>query len=95
VLQQIAEPHESAIDFHQALRAAQIPSEISLYPGESWASDETHFFHLPSNQLGAMAENLEWFDYWLRDLPPSAGPDGARRARWEAMRLARPKSGDR
>lgn len=86
MLQQIAEPHESAIDFHQALRAADIPSEISLYPGESWASDETHFFHLPSNQLSAMSENLEWFDYWLRNRPPSAGSDGNRYKRWNAMR---------
>lgn len=92
ILQQIAEPHESAIDFHQALRAASVPSELSLYPGESWASDETHFFHIPSNQLEAMSENMEWFDYWLKGLPPSPGPDGQRIERWDAMRKAMEKS---
>ncbi|GLI98034.1 prolyl oligopeptidase family serine peptidase [Sphingobium sp. BS19] len=90
VLQQIAEPHETAIDFHQALRAANVAAELSLYPGETIASDETHFFHIPSNRLAAMTENVQWFDYWLKDIPPPSGLDGNRRERWEAMRALMP-----
>ncbi|MEW6629125.1 MAG: prolyl oligopeptidase family serine peptidase [Pseudomonadota bacterium] len=86
VLQQVAAPHESAIDFHQALRAAKIPAELSLYPGETEASDETHFFHIPSNQMKAMSENLDWFDFWLKDVTPSSGPSADRTTLWQAMR---------
>ncbi len=86
MLQQLAEPWEGAIDFHQALEAAGVPSEISLYPGETSASDETHLFHIPSNQRAAMEENIAWFDFWLRDIKLPTGADDARRSRWEALR---------
>nr|WP_245405871.1 prolyl oligopeptidase family serine peptidase [Sphingobium sp. Sx8-8] len=86
MLQQLAEPWEGAIDFHQALEAAGVPSEMSLYPGETSASDETHLFHIPSNQRAAMQENIAWFDFWLRDIEPPIGSDDARRSRWNALR---------
>src|SRR3546814_7663650 len=65
VLQQVAAPLVPSIDFHTALRKAGVPAELSLYPGDDAASDETHIFHIPSNRLGAMQENIAWFDYWL------------------------------
>lgn len=85
ILQQVAEPRPGAIDFFQALRAAGKPAEITLYPGETPGSDETHLFHVPSNRRLAMEENLEWFDFWLRDMPPP-GDQSERRKRWEGMR---------
>ena len=66
VLQQMASPFAGAIDFYAALREAKVPAQISLYPGETTATDETHLFHIPSNRLRAMRENLAWFDFWLR-----------------------------
>src|SRR3546814_9220368 len=65
VLQQVAAPLVPSIDFHTALRKAGVPAELSLYPGDDAASDETHIFHIPSNRLGAMQENIAWFDYWI------------------------------
>lgn len=65
VLQQLAEPRAGAVDFHEALREAGVPAQITLYPAETPASDETHFFHIPSNRTGALEENLEWFERWL------------------------------
>ncbi len=65
VLQQVAGPHAGAIDFHVALRSASVPAQISMYPGETTATEETHLFHIPSNRLLAMRENLAWFDFWL------------------------------
>ena len=67
VLQQMASPFAGAIDFYTALRNDKVPAQISLYPGETGATDETHLFHIPSNRLRAMRENLAWFDFWLRD----------------------------
>jgi hypothetical protein len=85
VLQQVAGPHAGAIDFHVALRAAGVPAHISMYPGETTATEETHLFHIPSNRLLAMRENLAWFDFWLlgkRD-PDVAFSDHM--DRWAAM----------
>ncbi|WAC25220.1 prolyl oligopeptidase family serine peptidase [Blastomonas sp. SL216] len=85
VLQQVAGPHAGAIDFHVALRSTSVPAQISMYPGETTAAEETHLFHIPSNRLLAMRENLAWFDFWLlgkRD-PDAAFSD--RVDRWAAM----------
>lgn len=86
VLQQMALPLSGALEFHRALRDAGRPSELALYPGESAASDETHIFHIPSNRLLAMRENLAWFDFWLRDLDPADMPFPERLDEWRAMR---------
>lgn len=88
ILQQLAEPRAGAIDFHQALEAAHIPAELTLYPGETSASDETHIFHIPSNRRAAMEENLAWFDFWLRNRIPEVSPRlGDRIEQWQAMKL--------
>lgn len=88
ILQQIASPWGTMVDLHQALREADVPSQLTLYPGETIASDETHFFHIPSNQMAAMTENIEWFDYWLKGLPPTSGIGIERGKGWQAMREA-------
>jgi len=85
ILQQMASPFAGAIDFHAALREAEVPAQISLYPGESAATDETHIFHIPSNRLRAMRENLAWFDFWLRDRRNRALNDEGAFQRWANM----------
>jgi len=85
VLQQMATPLAGAIDFHMSLRAARVPSQISLYPGETTATDETHLFHIPSNRLAAMRENLAWFDFWLRDVEQTDGSSAGRTGHWIGM----------
>ncbi|WP_176342127.1 prolyl oligopeptidase family serine peptidase [Sphingobium sp. GW456-12-10-14-TSB1] len=87
MLQQLAEPRAGAIDFHQALEAAHIPAELTLYPGETAASDETHIFHIPSNRRAAMEENLAWFDFWLLDRAREGSPALRERIeRWQLMK---------
>lgn len=90
ILQQVAAPFVASTDFYRALRKAGVPSQLSLYPGESAASDETHVFHIPSNRMAAMQENIAWFDYWLLDKRDSASPFADRYAGWDAMKAAMP-----
>lgn len=78
LLQQMAEPHDGAVELYQAMRAAGVPTTITLYPGEAPSADETHVFHIPSNQRAAMEENVEWFDFWLRGIRPSGSGSVAR-----------------
>ncbi|QNO25543.1 prolyl oligopeptidase family serine peptidase [Sphingopyxis sp. OPL5] len=90
ILQQIAAPHVASIDFYRALRKAGVPAQISLFPGEGAASDETHVFHIPSNRMAAMEENIAWFDYWLLGKRDRESPFAERYARWDAMAAALP-----
>lgn len=85
VIQQVAGPHAGAIDFHVALRAAGVPAHISMYPGETTATEETHLFHIPSNRLLAMRENLAWFDFWLLGKRDPDAPFSEHFDRWAAM----------
>jgi hypothetical protein len=64
-----------------------VPAQLTLYPGESLASDETHFFHIPANQRAAMMENLAWFDFWLKGAVSSTESDDGQLARWMAMKM--------
>lgn len=91
ILQQVAAPYVPSIDFHTALRKAGIPAQLSLYPGEDAASDETHIFHIPSNRIGAMQENIAWFDYWLLGKRDPGSPFADRYALWDKMRAAAPR----
>jgi dipeptidyl aminopeptidase/acylaminoacyl peptidase len=101
VLQQMASPFAGAIDFYTALRDAKVPAQISLYPGETAATDETHLFHIPVNRQRAMRENLAWFDFWLRDRRDPELEDRGVFDRWEKMaapwspRCARAQSTER
>jgi len=90
ILQQVAAPHVASIDFYRALRKAGVPAQISLYPGESEASDETHVFHIPSNRMAAMQENIAWFDYWLLGKRDPSSPFALRYEDWDAMKAAAP-----
>src|SRR3546814_3443570 len=85
VLQQVAAPLVPSIDFHTALRKAGVPAELSLYPGDDAASDETHIFHIPSNRLGAMQENIAWFDYWLLGERDPNSPYADRYTVWDKI----------
>jgi dipeptidyl aminopeptidase/acylaminoacyl peptidase len=85
ILQQMASPFAGAIDFYTALRGAKVPAQISLYPGETAATDETHLFHIPSNRVRAMRENLAWFDYWLRDRRDPETDNSGAFDRWSKM----------
>ena len=81
----MASPFAGAIDFYTALRDAKVPAQISLYPGETAATDETHLFHIPANRLRAMRENLAWFDFWLRDRRDPELADSGVYDRWSKM----------
>lgn len=87
ILQQMAEPRPGAVDFHQSLREAGVPAQITLFPGNSEASDETHLFHIPTNRAAAMRENLCWFDFWLKDVSGSS-VDCPRIDDWNAMAIS-------
>ena len=90
ILQQVAAPHTGAIDFYKALRKAGVPAQITLFPGEGAGSDETHVFHIPSNRMAAMEENIAWFDYWLLGKRDRASPFADRYAGWDEMKAALP-----
>lgn len=90
ILQQVSAPFVASIDFYTALRKSGVPSQLSLYPGENAASDETHVFHIPSNRMAAMQENIAWFDYWLLGKRNLASPFADRYAGWDAMKAATP-----
>ena len=92
VLQQVAAPLIPSIDLHAALRKAGVPAQLSLYPGENTATDETHIFHIPSNRILAMEENIAWFDYWLLGKRDPQSPHADRYALWDKMRDAAPRS---
>lgn len=80
VLQQVARGSSGQLEFHVALRAAGVPSELVHYPAES------HIFYRPSNRLRAMQENLDWFDFWLLGTQDPDPAKAAQYARWRAMR---------
>lgn len=85
ILQQMAAPLSGAIELFKALRKSAIPAQITLYPGETPAAYETHVFHIPSNRLAAMQENLAWFDFWLRGTETSDPAYADQYARWRKM----------
>lgn len=94
MLLQMASPYPASIDIFTSFRAAGVPAQISLYPGENASSDETHIFHIPSNRLKAMQENIAWFDYWLLGKRDPKSPFAERYAGWDKMREAAPRSCD-
>ncbi|WP_152998590.1 prolyl oligopeptidase family serine peptidase [Sphingopyxis sp. H115] len=85
VLQQVAAASPSQAELFEALRAANVPTQLTYYPGASPASDETHIFHIPSNRMLAMRENLAWFEYWLRGRRDADAPFPERLAMWDRM----------
>lgn len=85
VLQQVAAASPSQAELFDALRAAKVPTQLTYYPGTSPASDETHIFHIPSNRMLAMRENMAWFDYWLLGKRDADAPFPERLAMWDRM----------
>jgi dipeptidyl aminopeptidase/acylaminoacyl peptidase len=62
-------------------------------PVEMWIyADEGHIKHQPVHRLGVYDRNVDWFDYWLRDV---RDPDPAKLSqykRWDELRAERPGS---
>lgn len=85
VLQQVAAASPSQAELFEALRAAKVPTQLTYYPGASPASDETHIFHIPSNRMLAMRENMAWFDYWLLGKRDTDAPFPERLTLWDRM----------
>ncbi len=94
MLLQMATPYSASIDLYSALRTAGVPAQITLYPGDDAASDETHIFHIPSNRMKAMQENIAWFDYWLLDKRDPGSPFASRYGKWDKMRTSAPRTCD-
>lgn len=57
----------TGLELDQALKAANIPTELIVLPGE------THMLHRPRAIRAMMARSLDWFDLWLRDRTSEAG----------------------
>jgi hypothetical protein len=68
-----------------ALRTAGKPTQITFYRGETSTSQETHIFHIPSNRLAAMQENLDWFDFWLLGREDADAARAEQYRRWRRM----------
>jgi dipeptidyl aminopeptidase/acylaminoacyl peptidase len=62
------------------LRALKKPVEMVVFP------EATHFKLHPRQILAAWELNLDWFDFWLRDVKDSAPEKVQQYARWERLR---------
>lgn len=80
VLFQTAKSLVGEIDFYHALRDHNVPAEIAFWPNES------HLFHSPLNQLTAMEQNLDWFDFWLKGTEDTDPLKAEQYARWRTLR---------
>lgn len=67
-------------DFYGALQEAGVPADYVDF------QDETHLFHLPINRALAMEQNLDWFDFWLRDQRDPSPAKDSQYSRWQAMK---------
>lgn len=65
---------------HTALRQVGIPSDLYIFPGEN------HIKSQPSHRLAVYRRNLAWFQFWLKDGPPTAPISEEESARWKMMR---------
>lgn len=85
ILQQVAAASPTQLEFYEALRAQDVPTQITYYPGKNTASDESHVFRVPENRLLAMRENIAWFDYWLLGKRDLDAPFPERFVEWDRM----------
>lgn len=85
ILQQVAGARLSFIELYAALREARVPTQLSAYSTAPGAP-EAHLFHSPRNRELAMEENIDWFDFWLRDVVDSNPEKAAQYMRWTAAR---------
>jgi dienelactone hydrolase len=68
-----------AVEMDQLLKDAGVPTELYFYPSES------HFFWQPRHRAAAMAQNLDWFDYWLLGKRDPDMKKVQQYARWDEM----------
>ncbi|HTM82196.1 prolyl oligopeptidase family serine peptidase [Asticcacaulis sp.] len=66
-------------DYFGALQEAGVPAEFVDF------QDETHLFHYPIDRALALEQNLDWFDFWLKDVRDPVPEKAAQYVRWEAM----------
>lgn len=83
ILFQQAIPYDAALELYSALRTSGAAVQMTHYPGQDALSDETHIFHVPSNRLLAMRENLAWFDFWLLGKTRAEAPFPERIDHWK------------
>jgi hypothetical protein len=79
-LQQFAASTASlALEMHELLLDAKIPSELVIYPREE------HLFYEPRHRASAMELNVLWFDYWLLGKKDPDPKYEDRCTRWDAV----------
>lgn len=75
----------AALESLTALKEAGRPADLYVFRGEHHVKLE------PAHRLAVYQRNLDWFDFWLRGLPPTMAPDHAQAGeRWRTMCLALP-----
>jgi dipeptidyl aminopeptidase/acylaminoacyl peptidase len=82
----LADAH-TAVEMDQLLKDAGVPTELFFYPTEA------HLFWQPRHRAAAMAQNIDWFDFWLmnrRDSDPRKHDQydrwGLMAARWQQVK---------
>jgi dipeptidyl aminopeptidase/acylaminoacyl peptidase len=68
-----------ALELDQLLKDSRVPTELFLF------SSEAHLFWNPRHRAAAMAQNLEWFDYWLLGRRDPDMKKVQQYARWDEM----------
>ena len=67
---------------HTALIQAGIPSDLYIFPNED------HIKWQPAHRLAVYERNIDWFDFWLRDLMPGNPARRAEAERWSEMKAS-------
>lgn len=63
-------------------------------PVEMWIfSDEGHIKHQPVHRLVVYDRNVDWFNYWLRDVRDPDPAKASQYKRWDALRAERDAAG--
>lgn len=70
----------SSLEAYTALNEVGAPIDMYVFPGEP------HVKWQPAHRLAIYERNLDWFDFWLKDIKPGAPVRAAEVARWEAMK---------
>jgi dipeptidyl aminopeptidase/acylaminoacyl peptidase len=68
-----------AMELDGLLKAAHIPTELVVYPGEA------HIFSAPEHRRSAMERTMDWFDFWLRGRAAEAPDKAGQYQRWTAL----------
>jgi dipeptidyl aminopeptidase/acylaminoacyl peptidase len=70
-----------AVEMDQMLKHAGVPTALMVFPNEA------HIFWHPGHRASAMEQNLDWFDYWLRNIRRASAEADSEYVRWDAMAL--------